>query len=157
MQPGTNAAKVLYIDMDNVLVDFTSAFPHIPPDTLQAYDDRPDDIPGIFSLMAPMPGALQAFERLAARFDTYILSTAPWGNPSAWKDKVEWVQRHLGEAAERRLILTHHKNLNRGDYLIDDRTARGAGEFEGELILFGSPEFPDWAAVLAYLEARTVD
>jgi len=67
---------------------------------------------------------------------------------------VEWVQRYLGDAAYKRLILTHHKNLNRGEYLIDDRTKNGAGEFSGEHIVFGSAEFPDWASVLQYLEAR---
>jgi len=41
--------------------------------------------------------------------------------------------------------------LNAGDYLIDDRTKRGADKFQGELILFGSDEFPDWKAVLEYL------
>lgn len=50
----------------------------------------------------------------------------------------------------KRLILTHHKNLNKGDYLIDDRTKNGAGEFEGKLIQFGTEEYPDWKSVLAY-------
>jgi len=30
-------------------------------------------------------------------------------------------KKYLGESAHKRLILTHHKNLNHGDYLIDDR------------------------------------
>ncbi len=55
---------------------------------------------------------------------------------------MEWVQHYLGEAAHKRLILTHHKNLNRGEYLIDDRTKNGAGEFSGEHIVFGSAAFP---------------
>ena len=37
--------------MDNVLVDFKSALPKIKEDTLTEYDDRLDDVPGIFSLM----------------------------------------------------------------------------------------------------------
>jgi len=51
----------------------------------------------------------------------------------------------------KRLILSSHKNLNRGDYLIDDRTANGADKFSGELISFGTEKFPDWDAVLKYL------
>ena len=43
--------KILYIDMDNVLVDFTSAVPHVPQPVLDEYDGHWDDIPGIFSLM----------------------------------------------------------------------------------------------------------
>ena len=46
------------------------------------------------------------------------------------------------------------KNLNKGDFLIDDRTKNGAGEFEGELILFGSEKFPDWKRVCEYLEEK---
>lgn len=67
---------------------------------------------------------------------------SPWYNPSAWSDKLEWVKKYLGEVAYKRLILTHHKNLNKGDRLIDDSTKRGASEFEGELNLFGSEKFP---------------
>ena len=96
-----------------------------------------DDVPGIFALMDPMPGAIEAFNELAKVYDTYILSTAPWNNPSAWEDKIEWVQKHLGDAAHKRLILSHNKHLNMGDYLIDDRLANGADKFQGEHIHFG--------------------
>ena len=89
------------------------------------YEGRNDEIPGIFAVMPPMPGAIDAYRELAELFDTYILSTAPWLNPSAWQHKVEWVQLHLGidedTPAYKRLIITHHKNLNRGDFLVDDR------------------------------------
>lgn len=53
--------------------------------------------------------------------------------------------------AYKRLIITHHKDLNRGDFLVDDREKNGAGNFEGELILFGSEKFPDWDKVTEYL------
>jgi hypothetical protein len=33
----------------------------------------------------------------------------------------------------------------------EDRTKNGAGEFDGELIRFGSENFPDWDAVVEYL------
>jgi len=143
--------KIIYIDMDNVLVDFPSAFAKLDQSILDAYPEDRDDIPGIFALMAPMDGAIDAYEELAKVFDVYILSTSPWANPSAWSDKLEWVKKHLGEVAYKRLILTHNKHLNKGDYLIDDRTKNGASEFEGELIQFGSEKFPDWSNVLSYL------
>ena len=146
--------RILYVDMDNVLVDFPSAFARISEETKKAFDGRLDDVPGIFSLMDPVPGAIDAFVELAGRFDTFILSTSPWANPSAWSDKLMWVKKHLGSAAYKRLILTHHKNLNAGDFLIDDRTENGADRFLGEHLLFGSERFPDWQAVLAYLRER---
>ncbi len=72
--------KILYVDMDNVLVDFTSAFPRLAAGVSDQYEHK-DDIPGIFALMDPVPGAVDAFTDLATLFDTYILSTAPWENP----------------------------------------------------------------------------
>src|SRR3989344_6330584 len=139
--------KILYIDMDNVLVDFPSAFSKLDKDLFDKYEHK-DDIPGIFALMEPMKGSVEAFEKLADVFDVYILSTSPWANSSAWSDKLEWVKKYVGERAYKRLILTHHKNLNKGHYLIDDRVKNGASEFEGELIHFGSEKFPDWESVL---------
>ena len=143
--------KILYVDMDNVLVDFPSAFPKVPDDVLKKYADNKDDIPGIFSLMQPLDDAIDAYEKLSQKYDTYILSTAPWDNPSAWSDKIIWVQKYLGSSAHKRLILSHNKNLNFGDYLIDDRTKNGASEFKGEHIHFGKEPFPDWPSVLSYL------
>lgn len=146
--------KVLYVDMDNVLVDFRSGIARLPEDTRVEYANRLDEVPGIFSLMDPVPGALDAYEELASLFDTYVLSTAPWNNPTAWSDKLIWIKKHLGQHAYKRLILTHHKNLNHGHFLVDDCTKNGADRFMGEHILFGSPKFPDWPAVRAYLRER---
>ena len=143
--------KIVYVDMDNVLVDFPSGIEKLSEEDKNKYEGNYDEVPGIFSLMEPMPGAIEGFERIAETYDTYILSTAPWGNRTAWSDKPDWVKKYLGDAAHKRLILSHNKNLNRGDYLIDDRTKNGAGEFQGELIHFGTSEFPDWDSVLRRL------
>ena len=137
--------------MDNVLVDFSSAFTKIDKKTLKSFEGRVDEIPGIFAFMDPLEGALDAYHKLSKRFDTYILSTAPLENTSAWSDKLTWVKKHLGNTAYKRLILSHNKHLNLGDFLIDDRTANGAGQFTGEHIHFGSSRFPDWKEILRYL------
>ena len=151
--------KTLYIDMDNTLVDFTARLDGIDQKLRDAYRDREDELPGLFALMPPMAGALEAFAELSELFDTYILSTAPWKNPSAWQHKVEWVHVHLGmdegSPAYKRLILTHHKHLNQGDFLVDDRPSHnGVDRFTGEVVPFGSAEFRDWPAVVKYLRAR---
>ncbi len=52
--------QILYVDMDNVLVDFRSALPHLPPGLEEGYEGHLDDVPVIFSFMDPMPGALAA-------------------------------------------------------------------------------------------------
>lgn len=152
--------KVLYIDMDGVIVDFESAFDRLDPALRAEYQGREDAIPGLFALMDPIPGAIQAVTELAGLFDTYVLSTVPWGNTSGASQKIEWIQRHFGAEKGtplwKRVILSHNKHLNRGDFLIDDRPRNGAAEFAayndgGEWIEFGSERFPDWTAVVAYL------
>jgi 5'(3')-deoxyribonucleotidase len=144
--------KIVYVDMDGVLVDFQSGIDQLSPGTAETFKGREDEVPLIFDLMSPMAGALESFLWLRQNFDTYILSTAPWHNPEAWAGKRRWVETHLGVAAEKRLILSHHKNLCKGDFLIDDRTARGADKFEGQLLRFGTSAFPNWKSVIDHLE-----
>ena len=146
--------KILYIDMDNVLVDFPSAFNKLDDEIKKEYKNNMDDIPNIFSMMEPLVGAIEAYEVLSKQFDTYILSTAPWNNPTAWSDKLLWVQKYLGEYAYKRLIISHNKHLNRGDFLIDDRLKNGVDKFQGEHIYFGQGEFQTWDDVLEYLKSK---
>ena len=143
--------KRVYLDMDNVLVDFASGIAKIDEATRREYADRLEEVPGIFALMDPIPGAINAVHALVEEYDVYILSTAPWKNPSAWADKVTWVTKYLDDVLHKRLILSHHKDLLKGDYLIDDRSKNGAERFEGEWIQFGSEQFPDRESVLDYL------
>lgn len=164
--------KTLFIDMDNVLVDFKSGIKRLDEQTRMTYDEHIDsktgitykmhfdDVPGIFALMDPMPGAIEAVRKLQERYELYILSTAPWNNPTAWYDKLQWVKRYFGgddgDVFYKRLILSHHKELClcHGDYLIDDRDNKNGTEKykkAGKLIHFGTREFPDWDAVEEYL------
>ena len=137
--------------MDNVLVDFKTGIDRISSYNKKEYEGRYDEVPDIFSLMDPMEGAIESYNKLSSQYDTYILSTSPWDNPSAWQDKILWVKKYLEKSAYKRLILSHHKNLNRGDYLIDDRLKNGADKFIGKHIHFGTEKFPDWKSVLSYL------
>ena len=143
--------KIVNVDMDSVLVNFQSGIDALTEEQRLTFKDDLDDVPGIFSMMKPVDGAVEAYKELTKHFDVYILSTAPWNNPSAWTDKLLWVKKYLGDLAYKRLILSHNKNLNSGDYLIDDRTANGAGEFKGEHIHFLTKQFRGWDDVLSYL------
>jgi hypothetical protein len=51
--------KILYIDMDNVLVDFQSGIDRLDSQTVGLFAGRLDEVLGIFSLMDPMPRALR--------------------------------------------------------------------------------------------------
>ena len=146
--------KILYVDMDNVLVDFPAAIEKLDVETLAKYANRLDEVPGIFSRMPPMEEAIESYAQLSEWFDTYILSTAPWENQSAWSDKLNWVRKYLEDPAYKRLIFSHNKHLNYGDYLIDDRLKNGADRFQGELIHFKTKLFPDWPTVMDYLRER---
>jgi 5'-nucleotidase len=154
-----NGRRIVYVDMDNVLVDFPSGISRLTDLELNQYENNYDECPGIFAKMDPLEGAIDGYRFLADNFDTYILSTAPWLNPSAWTDKLNWVHKHLGadkgSPAYKRLNISHHKHLLMGDFLIDDRTKNGAAEFKGIHIHFGTdPRFMDWDAVVEYMKTQ---
>ena len=145
--------KIVYFDMDNTLVNFQSAIDQLPKQVKKSYNGELDNVPGIFSKMKPINEMVQLFNQMAAdeRYDVYILSTSPWDNPTAASDKVAWVKKYLPLYGYKRLILSHNKHLNIGDYLIDDRTTNGAGEFTGELIQYGTEKFPTAQSIKTYL------
>ena len=120
--------------MDNVLVDFPAGIKQLSPDHQESYIDNYDEAPGIFALMPPIADALESYRQLSEWFDTYILSTSPWDNETASMEKINWVKLHLGDIARKRLILSHHKNLNKSHFLIDDLPNNGAENLEGEWI-----------------------
>ena len=70
--------KILYFDMDNVLVNFKSGLGRLPAELLQQYEGQLDNIPSVFSLTKPPDGAIEAYTTLANTYDSYILSIAPW-------------------------------------------------------------------------------
>ncbi|MBE4779597.1 hypothetical protein J8A87_19560 [Vibrio parahaemolyticus] len=146
-----NKKEIIHFDMDNTLIDFVSAIDELSDEIKREYEGRLDEVPGIFSLMKPMPGAIEAVKKLSQYFECHVASTSPWENPSAWSDKLICIKTYFPKDFYKRLTLTHNKHNLRGEYLIDDRLANGAGEFEGELIRFGSEEFPDWESVTEYL------
>ena len=149
--------KRVFIDMDNVLVDFQSGLDQVSEEIKKEYAGRLDEIPGLFAKMKPMPGAIEAVHELQKYYDLFILSTAPRKNPSAWSDKVEWVTKYLDDVFHKKMIITHRKDLCQGDYLIDDRGKNGTSEFSGEWIHFGSEQFPDWESVLKFLASERLD
>lgn len=69
--------KKLFFDMDGVLADFESGLARVGNDVMQDYEGHYDEIPGLFSLMSPIEGSIDAVNTLAQHYDVFILSTAP--------------------------------------------------------------------------------
>ena len=150
--------QILYIDMDGVIVDFMSGVEKQSMADRAKYGKKVGDIPGVFKDMRPMPGAIDAVNELVKHYDVYILTHAPWGNPSAWIDKLNWIQKYFGIGTDSilrdRLIIAGNKSLLRGDYLIDDRPKHGASEFKGKWIKFDA-EKCNWSRVMGLLVPAT--
>lgn len=148
----TKRKRVLYFDMDGTLVDFQSGADKLTEEQKAAHPGHPEDVEGVFALMDPMPGAVEAVRQLSKLYDCHILSTAPWDNPSAWSDKLLWVKKYLGEEFYKKVTLTHHKDLLNDGHamLIDDRTAHGADAFGENLIAFDA-ESMNWEAIVEKL------
>ena len=156
--------KIVYIDMDGVLVDLGSEMnkwfenhPHL----VEKFKNCPDHIPGIFRNPPPIEGAIEAVKKLAesGKYELFIATSAPWGNPDSLTDKRYWIENYFGNLFHKRLVTTHRKDLLLGDYLIDDRLKNGAGEFSGKLLRYGLDwennyepnEYPTWESILEYL------
>ena len=150
-----SSKRKLFLDMDGPLVDFEGAIAKLRGG---GFTGEIDEHPDIFSIAEPTPGSIEAVMALSSLFDQYILSTTPWNNTNGASQKIAWIKKYYGGSGPenlfyKRVILTHCKDLVGGtdDFLVDDRTKNGAAEFKGELILFGSDEFPTWDPIVKYL------
>lgn len=128
-----NFKRTIFIDMDGVVANFDKA---MQQHTSNGQPDFRPDVELDFLQFEPIDGSIDAIKQLQdAGHEVFFASTAPWANPDAWKAKRLWVERYF-PSMYKRIFLTHRKDLLMGDILIDDRTANGAGEFKGKLILF---------------------
>ena len=132
--------KIVLIDMDGVLVQLGDG----------PFSENKNK-EGFFLNNKPLEGAVNAFKALSAKYECYIVSTPVWSNPHCWMEKRLWVEKHLGLEANKRLILTHNKNLVKGDFIIDDTKNHGVDKFEGKHIHFGTDAFLKWNNVLDFL------
>jgi hypothetical protein len=54
--------RILYVDMDNVLVNFQSGIDRLSPELIKKYKGDLDEVPGIFSLMDPLEAAIDSYQ-----------------------------------------------------------------------------------------------
>lgn len=143
----------LYIDMDGVLCDIEAA--HAWARTHHPRVASPQSIPGLFRNMAPVEGAIEAVTTLRGLADVWILSDSSVRNPNCYSEKRIWVEQALDYGTAKKLILATDKSLLKGEFLVDaNLSGKSQDRFEGEIIHFGSSQFPCWSAVVGYLRPR---
>jgi len=148
-----NEKIVIYIDMDDTLCDYKSAFEKALQNNPGI--QYPQSVPGFFLSLEPLQNAVETFRWFfeEPQFDVYILTAPSPKNPHSYTEKRLWVERYLGYGAVEKLIISPHKQLSRGDYLIDDcDKGKGQERFEGRLIRFGHDQFKSWSSVREYFE-----
>lgn len=143
---------IIYIDMDDVLCDFSGEHSRdLEKNPLMIF---PQSQYGFYQKLPPLDGAIEAVKALydSDTYSPYILTAPSTRNPFSYTEKRVWIEEKLGFSFVERLIICSHKGLLKGDVLIDDNNSgRGQEHFEGKLIHFGSPPFPNWAAVRSEL------
>ena len=139
--------RKLFIDMDGVLADYEASVPE------GTEPNAAKNIPGFFLALQPMEGAVEAVRVLSEHYDVYVLSTPSWTTVESWSNKVTWIKEVFCDLLRKKVILMHDKSLvaEADSILIDDRLVNGAGNFKGQFIHFGTPDYPDWNSILAEL------
>lgn len=80
---------------------------------------------GFFENLPPLPGAVEALKQILEddEFDAFLCSTPDSDTMDhvGFTEKAISVEKHLGRAWLRKLILTHDKTMVQAHYLIDDK------------------------------------
>ncbi len=151
-EDGMNQKTIIYVDLDDTLCDYKGAFECLKESSPEIA--FPQSQQGFYEGLKPLSDAIGAFHWLCkqAQFDVYILTAPSIYNPLCYSEKRRWVEQHLGIEHVHRLIISYHKNLLIGDYLIDDKAeGRGQESFEGELIHFGASGLRTWRDIKRYI------
>lgn len=174
----------LLVDMDGVLAEFERGFltqwrvqypdyPFIPLEertTFYITDQYPAELrdailavmaaPGFFRYLDPIPGAIEALHEMDNLGWEILICTSPLhAYENCVLEKYQWIDQHLGYTWTERIILTHHKELVSGDFLIDDRPSFNGPRPVWEHILYDQPynraqtskrriTWNDWKSVL---------
>ncbi len=82
MKNGTKN-KIMYIDMDGVVVDFNFGIDQLTEEDKQKYKGRYVEVSGIFKTMLPIDRVIESVKYLNNHFDIYILASSSWANDTA--------------------------------------------------------------------------
>jgi 5'-nucleotidase len=136
----------IMVDMDGTLCDWNSHYEallteHFPHLTFNHGEDNRNwdlthgldeegiaavkfvmDMPGFYADLKPYPGATQALRDMIAEGHHVTICSSPWlTNPTCLQDKVNWLNKYVGEGWGDRAIFTKDKTAVCGDVLIDDK------------------------------------
>ena len=73
---------------------------------------------GFWTGLKPYEAGLELYRYIAERFETYILTKALKECSLAWKEKVDWVHKYIGNDVG--IMVVTEKKLVKGDLLFDD-------------------------------------
>lgn len=103
--------------------------------------------------MEPYGSAVKAFSRLTHRYAPHVLISCNYNEPERIPALCRWVEKHIGAPAWNRVIISSHKDMILGDYLIDRHPERlSAEDFMGTVLHFGEEPFRTWEDVLTYFD-----
>lgn len=157
-------APIFLIDMDGVIVDFEGhvyeqwerKYPSMPlvprHERVNFYidHDHPDDhrarlrkimcAPGAFYNSPPFEGVREYLNQLVEFGEVFICTSPMLSNKTCMQDKMYWIERHLGEEWQDRVVITKDKTTVRGTWLVDDRpSVEGVLVPTWQHIVFGQP------------------
>lgn len=138
--------------MDGVLCDYNKS-----RDLLKSPDNPfPQSQYGFFLNLEPIYNSVPYVMALDDYFDLRVATAPSVKNPLCYTEKRVWIEKYYGEInLQERLYIIPDKSALIGDFLVDDYdSGRGQDKFTGELIHFGSDQFPYWKNVYNYLLSK---
>jgi 5'-nucleotidase len=91
-----------------------------------------------FQDMLPVAGAKEALEEMQEkRFEVFICTSPLSTYNNCVLEKYKWVEKVLGPAWVKQIILTKDKTVIKGDFLIDDKP-----------LITGAQDPPEWEHIL---------
>lgn len=158
-------SRHILVDMDGVIADWGKHWDHVVntywPESrvmrqheqttfdlkagLDEYDRDVVDMvmkhPNFYRDLEPIEGAAQALAGMVEDGHIVTICTSPWlPNETCVKDKLDWLETHIGTGWASKAVITSDKTMVRADFLIDDKPEiHGAYIPEWEHILFDQP------------------
>lgn len=120
--------------------------------------------------MEPMPGAVEAIQRIAQHHQVSFITKPLKSSPTWGADRRRWISRHFGPKLAEKVHSTSAKEEVDGNFLIEDRLSyceawsedrREHSKRKFEAVLFAWPynehrperfkRFPDWKSIADYV------